>query len=139
MKRIIGSVLALSLLASGGAFAAGQDDHDRDRDPQQGRKDHPHDNGRKDHDDRGPQQARNDGRRDDRRDDRHDNGRHVGPRHYKRGERLAADHRGDRVPDYRKHGLKPPPRGHEWRRVDNQYVLIAVATGVISSVIANSR
>ena len=131
MKRIIGSVLALSLLASGGAFAAGQDDHDRDRDPQHGRKDQ--------HDDRGPPQARNDGHRDDHRDDRHDNGRHAGPRHYARGERLAADHRGDRVPDYRKHGLKPPPRGHEWRRVDNQYVLIAVATGVISSVIANSR
>ncbi|WP_369980755.1 RcnB family protein [Xanthomonas bundabergensis] len=126
MKRIIGSVLALTLLASGGAFAAGQDDHDRDRD--QDRKDH-----RDDH--RGPQQAR----QDDRRDDRHDNGRHEGPRHYKRGERLAADHRGDRVPDYRKRGLKAPPRGHEWRRVDNQYVLIAVATGVISSVIANSR
>ncbi|MEE7567174.1 RcnB family protein, partial [Xanthomonas sp. Kuri4-3] len=31
---------------------------------------------------------------------------------------------------------KRPPRGHEWRRVDNQYVLIAVATGVIASVIA---
>ncbi len=127
MKRIIGSVLALSLLASGGAFAAGQDDHDRDRDPQQVRKNQ--------HDDRGRQQARN----DDHRDDRHDNGRHAGPRHYKRGERLASDHRGDRVPDYRKHGLKAPPRGHEWRRVDNQYVLIAVATGMISSVIANSR
>ncbi|MCC4597339.1 RcnB family protein [Xanthomonas campestris pv. phormiicola] len=140
MKRIIGSVLALSLLASGGAFAAGQDDHDRDRDPQQVRKDHQDDKGRKDqHGDRGPQQARNDGRRDDHGDDRHDNGRHEGPRHYKRGERLASDHRGDRVPDYRKRGLKAPPRGHEWRRVDNQYVLIAVATGVISSVIANSR
>jgi Ni/Co efflux regulator RcnB len=109
MKRIIGSVLALSLLASDGAFAAGQDDHDGDRDPRQPRKEH--------RDDRSPQQAR----------------------HYKRGERLAADHRGDRVPDYRKRGLKAPPRGHEWRRVDNQYVLIAVASGVISSVIANSR
>jgi Ni/Co efflux regulator RcnB len=123
MKRIIGSVLALSLLASGGAFAAGQDHRD-DRDPPQDRKDQRDD-------DRGPQQARH--------DDRHDNGRHAGPRHYKRGERLASDHRGDRVPDYRKHGLKAPPRGHEWRRVDNQYVLIAVASGVISSVIANSR
>jgi Ni/Co efflux regulator RcnB len=43
------------------------------------------------------------------------------------------------VPDYRKHGLKAPPKGHEWRKVDNDYVLIAVTTGIISSVIAASR
>ena len=61
------------------------------------------------------------------------------PRHHQRGELLALGHRGDRVPDYRKHGLKAPPRGHEWRRVDHQYALIAVATGVISSSIATSR
>ncbi|MDL5367627.1 RcnB family protein [Xanthomonas sp. NCPPB 2654] len=139
MKRIIGSVLALSLLASGGAFAAGQDGRDRDHGPPQDRNDH--------RDDRGPQQARHDddrddhrdNRHDDRRDDRHDNGRHEGWRNHKRGERLALGHRGDRVSDYRKHGLRAPPRGHEWRRVDNQYVLIAVATGIITSVIANSR
>ncbi|UYB53794.1 RcnB family protein [Xanthomonas sp. AM6] len=135
MKRIIGSVLALSLLASGGAFAAGQNSHDRDHDRPQDRNDH--------RDDRGPQQARHDDHRDDRRDDRHDdrhdNGRHEGWRHHQRGERLALGHRGDRVPDYRKHGLRAPPRGHEWRRVDDQYVLIAVATGIIASVVANSR
>ncbi|WP_044100910.1 RcnB family protein, partial [Xanthomonas citri] len=45
-------------------------------------------------------------------------------------------HRGSRVADYHKHHLKPPPRGHEWRRVDNTYVLIAVATGLITSVVA---
>ncbi|MDR6673700.1 RcnB family protein [Xanthomonas sp. 1678] len=135
MKRIIGSVLALSLLASGGAFAAGQDGRVRDHDRPQDRNDH--------RDDRGPQQARHDDdrhdHRDNRHDDRHDNGRHEGWRNHKRGERLALGHRGDRVSDYRKHGLRAPPRGHEWRRVDNQYVLIAVATGIITSVIANSR
>lgn len=78
-------------------------------------------------------------------DDRHDDG-HDAPRHeqphgnpHKKGERLAQNSRGDRVPDYRKHGLKAPPKGHEWRKVDNDYVLIAVTTGIISSVIAASR
>ncbi len=50
--------------------------------------------------------------------------------------RIAPDHRGSRVADYHNHHLKPPPRGHEWRRVDNTYVLIAVATGLITSVVA---
>lgn len=44
--------------------------------------------------------------------------------------------RGQRV-DYRAHHLRKPPRGHEWREVDGNYVLAAVATGVIASIIAN--
>ena len=52
-----------------------------------------------------------------------------------RGDRLDKGDRGEPVADYGRHGLKRPPRGHEWRKVDDRYVLIAVATGVISSVI----
>ncbi|ATS20860.1 integral membrane protein [Xanthomonas phaseoli pv. phaseoli] len=125
MKRFIGSFMALTLLTSGAAFAAPQQhdlDHDRDRDAQR-------------HDDHGPD--RRDDHRDDRRNAHHDDHRNDrrGPP-YRRGERLAPDHRGSRVADYHKHHLKPPPRGHEWRRVDNTYVLIAVATGLITSVVA---
>lgn len=46
--------------------------------------------------------------------------------------------RGRRV-DYRKYSryhLYAPPRGYEWREVDGNFVLAAVATGVIASVIA---
>jgi Ni/Co efflux regulator RcnB len=57
---------------------------------------------------------------------------------HKKGERLASGNRGDSV-DYRAHKLSAPPKGHEWRKVGNDYVLIAVATGVISSVIAASN
>ncbi|WDS35384.1 RcnB family protein [Pseudoxanthomonas sp.] len=78
-------------------------------------------------------------------DDHHDDG-HKQDQHaqshgnpHKKGDRLAQGSRGDRVPDYRKHGLKAPPKGHEWRKVDNDYVLIAVTTGIISSVIAASH
>ncbi|MCL1558750.1 RcnB family protein [Xanthomonas nasturtii] len=112
-------------MTSGAAFAAPQQHDDRDRD---------HDRGRNEqrHDDHGP------GRRDDHRDHRHDDRRN--PHHYDhrndhRGERLAPDHRGNRVAHYRKHHLKQPPRGHEWRRVDNNYVLMAVTTGLIASVV----
>ncbi|HYG05198.1 MAG TPA: RcnB family protein [Stenotrophomonas sp.] len=56
-------------------------------------------------------------------------------KHWKQGEFLPADYRGVYVEDYHHHGLRAPPPGHQWRRVDDQYVLIAVATGIITSVI----
>jgi Ni/Co efflux regulator RcnB len=40
--------------------------------------------------------------------------------------------------DYRQYHLSPPPRGYEWRSVDGNYVLAAVATGVIASAVVAS-
>ena len=37
--------------------------------------------------------------------------------------------------DHRRYGLQAPPRGYEYRRVDNAVVLTAVATGLIGAVI----
>ena len=37
--------------------------------------------------------------------------------------------------DYRRYGLQAPPRGYEYRRVDNDVVLTAIATGLIGAVI----
>jgi Ni/Co efflux regulator RcnB len=37
--------------------------------------------------------------------------------------------------DYKTYHLKAPPRGYEWREVDGNYVLAAVATGIIASTI----
>lgn len=45
--------------------------------------------------------------------------------------------RGERV-DYRTYHLRRPPSGYEWRLVDGNYVLAAVATGVIASVVVAS-
>jgi Ni/Co efflux regulator RcnB len=45
--------------------------------------------------------------------------------------------RGYRV-DYRRYHLRRPPAGYEWREVDGNYVMAAVATGIIASVIAAS-
>ena len=47
------------------------------------------------------------------------------------------DH-GARV-DYRSHHLSRPPRGYEWRQVNGNYVLAAVATGVIASLILSNH
>jgi Ni/Co efflux regulator RcnB len=52
---------------------------------------------------------------------------------------------GDRLPrsylapayfvDYRTHRLSVPPRGHHWVRVDNDFVLVALATGLIAHIL----
>lgn len=46
-------------------------------------------------------------------------------------------HRQYVVANYRMHRLPPPPRHHEWVQVGADYVLIAVATGLIASIILN--
>jgi Ni/Co efflux regulator RcnB len=46
------------------------------------------------------------------------------------------DWRNGRVIDYRSNrNLRAPPPGYEWRQVNGQYVLAAVATGLIASII----
>lgn len=69
------------------------------------------------------------------------------PRHFaykghdfERGKPVPEDFRGRdyQVSDWRDRGLPPPPEGQHWAYVDGNYVLIAAATGVITSIILNS-
>jgi Ni/Co efflux regulator RcnB len=71
--------------------------------------------------------------------DGHDNHPFVKHAEWKKGARMRDDDwkRGERI-DYREHHLRAPPHGYEWREVDGNYVLAAVATGVIASVVAAS-
>ena len=116
MKNILLTAAALALLAAplGSAFA--QDRHD---------------------DHRGNSMMM------DRHDDHHDNAMMMrAPHHdWHKGGRIERGDwdRGVRVSDYRHYHLSRPPRGYEWRRVDNNYVLAAVAGGLIASVILASH
>ena len=123
MKRLIITTLAATLLAStalsGTAMAAGQRHDDR-------------------HDDRYEQRHDQRDYRHDRRDYRHDRKEErKAYRRWERGQRLDARYRDNRyyVRDYHRYGLRAPPRGYRWQRVDDSYILAAVATGVIMSVI----
>jgi Ni/Co efflux regulator RcnB len=71
--------------------------------------------------------------------DEHGGHHYVHHQEWRKGERMRDEdwRRGERV-DYRHQHLRRPPRGYEWREVDGNYVLGAVATGVIASVIAVS-
>jgi Ni/Co efflux regulator RcnB len=41
--------------------------------------------------------------------------------------------------DYRQHHLRRPPYGYEWRESNGQYVMAAIATGLVASIIINSN
>ena len=132
MRRTMTAALAavLALTSLGGAAMA-QPMHDRHDNGYQG---NAGDNGRRDNGYQG--NAGDNGRRD--------NGNHYGANNghhdWRRGGRIdRADwSRGQRV-DWRRHHLRSPPRGYEWRQVDNQYVLAAATTGLIASILASSR
>lgn len=72
-------------------------------------------------------------------DDHHDNHQYVKHEEWKKGAHMRHEDwdRGERV-DYRQYHLRRPPGGYEWRLVDGNYVLAAVATGVVASVIVAS-
>ncbi|OLO04942.1 RcnB family protein [Salinicola socius] len=80
--------------------------------------------------------------------DRHHHDRHGGGRDRDRDDHRGwykgghlADHyyRDDRywVRDWHARHLREPPRGHRWLNIDGDYVLAAVATGVITAIILN--
>lgn len=89
------------------------------------------------HDDRGRNDHRNDLGHDSRYD-RHDGHRGAGPNHnWVRGSRVPPQYRGYNyvVNDWRGHRLSAPPRGYHWIQNGNDYLLVAIATGVIASLV----
>ena len=66
--------------------------------------------------------------------------RGAGPsRDFYRGERLPSYYRAPRfvVDDWRAHGLRTPPRGYHWVQTGGDYVLVAIATGIILELLLN--
>jgi len=60
-----------------------------------------------------------------------------GPRHssWSKGKRLPRDYRGNVVRDYGRYRLPPPRRDQHWVKVDNQYLLIGITSGIIASLV----
>jgi Ni/Co efflux regulator RcnB len=107
--------------------------------------------------------GRNDWRRDDHRFDHRYDHRFDGPRYdhryypgryragpyyrpygysaryWHRGDRLPAAYYGPRyiVDDYYSYGLRSPPRGCHWVRVNNDVVLAAITTGIVLDIAYN--
>ena len=123
-KTAISILVALSLTNGGVAFSQGNGDHnDRGRD-EQGQRGESQD--RRDHG-----QAHSDMRQQE---------RGAGPNHeFRKGQRLPVEyrHRQYVVNDWRGHHLTAPPRGYHWVQTGGDYVLVAIATGVILQLLLN--
>lgn len=69
---------------------------------------------------------------------RHQAYRPAPPRHqWKQGQRVNNWQRYAHVRDYHRQGLRKPARGQQWVKVDNDYLLISLATGVILGLAAS--
>ncbi|PJR88801.1 hypothetical protein CN878_16450 [Ochrobactrum sp. 695/2009] len=66
------------------------------------------------------------------RHDRRDHGRHQ----WSKGQRYSDWRRHQEIRDYKRYGLRRPRPGQHWVKVDNQYLLIAGATGLIAGILA---
>jgi Ni/Co efflux regulator RcnB len=134
-KAIVSAIMAMCLATGGSAFAQGRGDRNdggRDQQAQRGGQ-----QDRRDNDARQSNRRENQGRANsnERRDERG-----VGPNHeYYRGDRLPVEyrHRNYVVDDWRGHNLNAPPRGYHWVQIGGDYVLIAIATGIIAQLLLN--
>lgn len=120
MKILLSCLFALPLLGASGMALA---DHDQGRGHGHA---YGHDRGHDD-DDQGWHDD-DDRRWDD--DDHHDRGWHGRGHHWERGHYYSGPV--VIIQDYDQYRLRPPPRGYHWvRDEDDNYVLVAVATGII--------
>ena len=56
---------------------------------------------------------------------------------WRRGAHLPPYYRGYVVNDYYRYHLRQPPRGYAWYRVGDDYLLAAIASGIIFDIITN--
>ena len=140
-KIIVCAITAATLGFGSLSFAQGYDRGGRDNGPQR-------------YDQRGPQQRVDNDRRDDNgprgfdnhRDARNDRADRRNPYYanargpeFRRGGHIPQQYRSRQyvVNDWRGHHLNAPPRGQQWVQVGSDYALVAIATGVIASLILN--
>ena len=130
-KAATSILVALTMATGQLSFAQGNSNrNDRDRD--EGRQHERHGNSPKPerHDNRDFGRSHN--------QERARGGRGVGPNNeYYRGDRMPVQyrHRNYVVDDWRGHNLSAPPRGYHWIQYGNDYVLIAIATGIIAQLL----
>lgn len=146
-RAILAGIVIASLGLSSVSFAQGRW-HDGNQDGREFRHEQHGDRGdRGDHGDRGDRGERRFDRRDER-DHRGDWREHGEQQRYFYGARGPEWRRGGYLPheyrnhqyvvdDWRGHRLSRPPRGYQWVQVGNDYVLAAIATGLIANLILN--
>ena len=157
MKKVLTAALAATLAVTslgvasaaeaqsrGDRYEQRQDRRDDRRDDRQDRREDRREWRQDNRDDR--REARQDARayaRWQQAQRRYNAGRYQAPRGYavrnwSYGQRMPSYYRSNQyvVSDYGRYGLRQPPRGYQYVRSGNDVVLTAIATGLITAVIA---
>jgi len=130
-KAVISAIMAVTMSMGGFSFAQGNGNGNRQDESQGGQaqrgdpRNRPNQNARRPIPPQHQGQQNNGAQRDE---------RGAGPDHsFQRGTRLPAQYRSRQyvVDDWRGHHLSAPPRGYHWVQTGGDYVLVAIATGVI--------
>jgi Ni/Co efflux regulator RcnB len=152
MNKISAVAVALTLLGSSGAIAqqhnnagresAGNGQQQIESQNRNGQDANEHGTQEQAHGDN--QQGRTQDRKDDQGANRYQSQGNNEVRdnpHWSRGDRLSDEYRGNShvVQDWKGNHLRQPPRGYHWVQANNQYVLAAVATGVIADIIMGNQ
>jgi Ni/Co efflux regulator RcnB len=136
-KNIVCLIAAASMGIGSVSLAQGYDRHDNNDRRDDQRHEQRWDNNRHDQRAMGNREARGHDRWD-RQDSYYYGAR--GPE-WRRGGRLPAQYRDHQyvVDNWRAHHLSAPPRGYHWVQVGNDYVLAAIATGLIAQLLLNNN
>jgi Ni/Co efflux regulator RcnB len=137
VKAIVCAIMALSLCSAGVSFAQGNGEPNQRDQKDQGQRGAQQN--RRDQQARQPQQQQRNQQTRANTNARQDE-RGAGPDHaFRRGQRLPVEYRSRQyvVDDWRGHHLSAPPRGYHWVQTGGDYVLVAIATGVILQLLLN--
>ena len=135
-KEIISAIMAVTMCMSGFSFAQGngnrQDENQNGKGQRADQKARPNNNARRPTPQQNQGRPQNNMQRDE---------RGAGPDHaFHQGGRLPPQYRSRQyvVDDWRGHHLSAPPRGYHWVQTGGDYVLVAIATGVILQLLLNN-
>jgi Ni/Co efflux regulator RcnB len=141
IRAVASAIMAMSLAVGGVSFAQGggydnQNNADRNNQSQrQGQAQRQNQQDQRNNQARQPNRAQNQGRAyNNARPDQ----RGAGPDHqFYQGQRLPMEYRNRNyvVDDWRGHHLSAPPRGYHWVQTGGDYVLVAIATGIIMQML----
>ena len=154
-KSVISGLMAVCMMASAPAFAQRYDYGNNRNDQVQRGDDHNRyqERGQAERRDRDDRHDRNDRDGRDDRYNRYDRNQYGQANHgyngwgndgnryqMRRGGQLPSEYRGSRyvVNDWHGRHLSAPPRGYQWVQANNDYVLAAIATGLIAQVLLNN-
>jgi Ni/Co efflux regulator RcnB len=139
-KYVVCALIALSLMTGPYALAQGNNDNDRNNRDHQKQGQRADEQGQRNLQRQQPNRATNPGYgNNNQRYQEQERG--AGPDHaFHRGGRMPIQYRSHQyvVEDWRSHNLSAPPRGYHWVQSGSDYVLVAIATGIILQLLLNN-